>query len=124
MLWAALNIAAALSALAATKFRTAVGGGTDRCLVLLCGGTAVAYALMGSPAAVTTFGGGVLLNVVRGLAWPLIGTAINTNISDDRLRATVNPALILAWQCAERPAARRRRPPPPAARPPGTPSIN
>jgi MFS family permease len=90
VLWASLNIAAAVSALSVTRFRAAVGGSSEsQCLAALCGGTVVAYCLMASPTAATTFCGGLLLNVARGLSWPLIGTVINRGIVDDGLRATV-----------------------------------
>jgi len=88
------------------------GGGrvvTERLLLLLLGASSCAYAFLAASstsaplprlaaaalglqeeaaAAGLAVGGGLLLSVVRGLAWPLLGAAINSAVEDDSRRAT------------------------------------
>eukprot|EP01062_Namystynia_karyoxenos_P029576 TRINITY_DN2220_c1_g2_i2.p2 TRINITY_DN2220_c1_g2~~TRINITY_DN2220_c1_g2_i2.p2 ORF type:complete len:432 (+),score=124.66 TRINITY_DN2220_c1_g2_i2:62-1357(+) len=87
-LYAALNAAAALSALAAPAFQSWAGT-PEAALTLLLALCAAAYGLMGAaeslPAALC---GSAVLS--RGLAWPVIGTAINAALQGrDDLRVTV-----------------------------------
>ena len=81
----------------------------ERLLVLLLGAASCAYALLASASTSASFPrivaaivglstevtvaglavcGGFALSVVRGLAWPLLGAAINSAVEDDNRRAT------------------------------------
>lgn len=81
----------------------------ERLLLLLLGASSCAYAVLASASTSSTFprfaaaaiglstettaaslavAGGFMLSVVRGLAWPLLGAAINGAVEDDTKRAT------------------------------------